>query len=331
MLVAMELHRASDASRLATPRAPHEVIARTVFATREARAAGMSDYQLRDPRLTSPTPGIRTWQDVDQPWLESVQAIGALPGEHYLSHTTAARLWGLWLPPRWQQDWPIHVTGRKGASGARRRPGITGHRAALVEQDVVRVDGYRLTSPERTWLDLATLIRDPDALVAAGDALFQRPDGPPRPPGLLGVSPLSSFAALDAALARRRRTKGITAAREARRFLRAGVDSAPESKMRMLIVQAGLPEPVVNEVVWLSPTVRRRPDLHYPQWRIALQYDGRVHEESGQLNSDIYRDDDFAAHDWITVRAASDIYTREGETRFLRRLRRAIAMRRGTV
>ncbi|MDI3329722.1 MAG: hypothetical protein QJR09_03160 [Micrococcus sp.] len=298
--------------------------AKTVFTIHEARAAGMTDHQLRDPRLTSPTPGIRVWDGPEPPWTETAQAISSLPGDHYLSHTTAARLWGLWLPPRWDQDRPVHVTGRKGATGARRRPGVIGHRAALGDRDVVEVGAFRLTSPERTWLDVATLIADHDALVAAGDALLQRRDGPPRPPGVLGSNPLSSFAAIDAVLARRRRTKGITAARGAREYLRAGVDSAPETKIRMIIIGAGLPEPVVNEAVWLSPTVRRRPDLHYPQWRIAIQYDGRGHEAVGQLNSDIHRDDDFSAHDWVTVRAASDIYTRDGEWRFLDRLRRAI-------
>jgi hypothetical protein len=303
------------------------VVSKTVFTVHEARAAGMTEHQLRDPRLISPTPGIRVWDGPDRPWTESVQAISSLPGDHYLSHTTAARLWGIWLPPGWDQDWPLHVTGRKGATGARRRPGITGHRAALDDIDVVDSGMFRLTSPERTWLDLATLVRDHDALVAAGDALLQRRDGPPRPPGVLGSNPLSSFAAIDAVLGRRRRTKGINAARYARTCLRPGVDSAPETKIRMIIIGAGLPEPVVNEQVWLSPTVRRRPDLHYAQWRIAIQYDGRGHEETGQLNSDIHRDDDFSVHGWVTVRAASDIYTRKGQSLFLERLRRAIAHR----
>lgn len=308
-----------------------EVLAKTVFSIQEARAAGMTEYQLRDPRLRSPTPGIRIWDGSARPWIESVQAVSSLPGDHYLSHTTAARLWGIWLPPRWDQDWPLHVTGRKGASGARRRPGVLGHRAALDDRDVVEMGAFRLTSPERTWLDLATLIGDHDALVAAGDAILQRRDGPPRPPGALGTNPLSSFAEIDAVLARRRRTKGINAARAAREFLRAGVDSAPETKIRMIIIEAGLPEPAVNEVVWLSPTVKRRPDLHYAQWRIAIQYDGRGHEVAGQLNSDIHRDDDFSVHGWVTVRAASDIYTQEGQSRFLERLRRAITQQQGRL
>ncbi|HRO31426.1 MULTISPECIES: hypothetical protein [Micrococcaceae] len=257
-----------------------------------------------------------------------MQAISSLPGAHYLSHTTAARLWGIWLPPHLDHDWPVHVTGRKGTAGGRRRPGVAGHKATLHPDDVTVAGPFRLTTPERTWLDLATLIRDPDELVEAGDALLQRADGPSRPPGVLGSNPLSSFTALDAAMTRRRRTKGITAAREARALLREGVDSPLETKTRMIILGAGLPEPVVNEWVWLSPTLRRRPDLHYVQWKIAIQYDGAGHGGRDQLNSDIHRDEDFTAHEWEVVRAASDIYTRAGQRLFLDRLRRVIASQR---
>ncbi len=303
-------------------------VAKTVFTIHEARAAGMTDHQLRDPRLKAPTPGIRIWDGSERPWLESVQAISSLPGDHHLSHTTAARLWGIWLPPHLDRDWPVHVTGRKGTAGGRRRPGVLGHKASLDPRDITEAGPFRLTTPERTWLDLATLVRDPDELVEAGDALLQRPDGPSRPPGVLGRNPLSSFTALDAAMTRRRRTKGITAAREARALLRAGVDSPMETKTRMIILGAGLPEPVVNEWVWLSPTLGRRPDLHYVQWKIAIQYDGEGHAGRGQLNSDIHRDEDFTAHEWEVVRAASDISTRAGQRLFLDRLHRVIATQR---
>lgn len=331
MLRGMELHRVRDGQVAPVPPSPQEVLAKTVFTIHEARAAGMTDHQLRDPRLKSPTPGIRVWDGSERSWIESVQAIASLPGDHYLSHTTAARLWGIWLPPHLDRDWPVHVTGRKGATGARRRPGVVGHRASLDTEDITEAGPFRLTTPERTWLDLATLVRDTDELVESGDALLQRSDGPARPPGVLGKNPLSSFTAIDAAMARRCRTKGINAARTARILLREGVDSPLETKTRMIILGAGLPEPVVNEWVWLSPTVKRRPDLHYAEWKVAIQYDGEGHAARGQLNSDIHRDEDFTAHGWEVVRAASDIYTLAGQRRFLDRLRRVIAAQRNRL
>ncbi|GAA4779440.1 hypothetical protein GCM10025784_29970 [Citricoccus nitrophenolicus] len=325
MLICMDVtQEADDLERSEGPAYPGG-IGKVVFTAAEARAAGMTEYQLRHPSLVTATRGIRFWDVGERPWLEMVTAVSSLPGEHYLSHSTAARLWGLWMPAALEEDLPIHITGRKGTAGTRRWPGITGHKAKLHPSDVVEINGLRLTTPERTWLDLATQIHDPMRLVAAGDALLQRQDGPLRGVEVLGrCHPLVTLEGLDAAISRRRRTKGINAARQARELIRAGVDSAAETRVRMIILQAGLPEPVVNQEVQLSPTLKRRPDLHYPEWRVSIQYDGRHHGANAQLNSDIHRDSDFTDHGWESVKAADDIFTVQGERLFLERLRRAI-------
>lgn len=302
-----------------------EIFQASIFTVAEARAAGLTGYRLRHGRLTAPTRGIRIWEGVTPPWFETLRAYSGLDGEHYLSHTTAAQVWGIWLPIWLKSESPIHITGRKGATAARRRPDVIGHRAALDRRDVVEVDGMRLTTPARTWLDVAPLLRDPFDLVTAGDALLQRADGPPRPEGVLGTNPLSNLREIDAVLGRRPAVKGIRAAREARGMLRAGVDSARESRMRSVILAAGLPEPVVNQEVQLPDGRVKRPDLHYLRWRIALQYEGEGHADRVQLNQDIHRDDAFAANDWISVKAGHDLYTAAGERDFLGRLRRAIA------
>jgi len=61
-------------------------------------------------------------------------------------------------------------------------------------------------------------------------------------------------------------------------LLRPGVDSAPESWLRLLIVDGGLPEPEVNQ--WIVDADGRRvsrPDLQYRAQRIALEYEGEHH------------------------------------------------------
>lgn len=296
----------------------------SVFSIQEAQAAGITRHQLRRSDLCSPTPGLRQWTETEPGWAELARAICHLSDQHYVSHTTAAQLWGIWLPPWLQDSGLVHVTGRRGVSGTMRRPGVIGHRAKLEPRDVVELDGYRLTTPERTWLDVAHMLKDPLDVVAAGDALLQRADGPPRPEGVLGANPLSTFSAIDAALERRRSVKGIQSARAARPRLREGVDSSPESRMRMVLVSAGLPEPVVNPVVWLTPTLKRQPDLALLAWKLALQYDGGGHAEQAQVNRDIWRDDDFDRHDWRTVKAGRDLFTPHGERAFLERVRRAM-------
>ena len=68
------------------------------------------------------------------------------------------------------------------------------------------------------------------------------------------------------------------AALRAARYVRAEVDSPMETRLRMLIVLAGLPEPEVNVVVrkdggeW-----SRRFDLCYPQLKLIIEYDGLQH------------------------------------------------------
>ena len=295
-----------------------------VFSLGEARRAGLTDHQLHGPRLTAPSRGLRMWAGTEPGWVDLARALCQLEGDHCLSHVTAARLWGIWLPTWMQDDERVHVTGRKETSGARRRPGVVGHRAKLAPEDMVEVNGLRLTSPARTWLDLAPQLKDPLDLIAAGDALLQRSDGPPRPEGVVGRNPLSTFRQIDAVLARRRSVKGIQAARQARPLLREGVDSAPESRMRVVMVGAGLPEPVVNPMIVLGPGVWRQPDLGLLEWRLALQYDGGGHAEQAQVNRDIWRDDDFDRHAWRTVRAGRDLYTAHGERAFLERVRRAM-------
>jgi very-short-patch-repair endonuclease len=80
-------------------------------------------------------------------------------------------------------------------------------------------------------------------------------------------------------------------ARRAARYVRAGVDSPMESRLRMLLVLAGLPEPTVNFVLWgATGEWELRFDLYYAEYKLLVEYDGQQHaENSAQWESDIYR------------------------------------------
>lgn len=57
-----------------------------------------------------------------------------------------------------------------------------------------------------------------------------------------------------------------------------------ETRLRLLLVQAGLPDPAVNDWVRLDDgTPIHRPDLSWPQWRVAVDYDGRHHADRDDL------------------------------------------------
>ena len=90
-----------------------------------------------------------------------------------------------------------------------------------------------------------------------------------------------------------------------------------ETRLRMLIVLAGLPEPVVDHVIrWEDGPVRFRFDLSWPDRKVVVEYDGRQHREDlDQWDTDIARRDWMDEQGWAFVPVvARGIYRRPDET-----------------
>jgi hypothetical protein len=113
--------------------------------------------------------------------------------------------------------------------------------------------------------------------------------------------------------ARHAGSRGVRKARAAVELVRVGADSAPETQMRLALVRAGLPEPVLNHVVWGEPVAGESqwggepapvlwPDAAYPQWKIAVQYEGAHHSGADQYLRDIRRPDTTARSGWLELR-----------------------------
>lgn len=83
---------------------------------------------------------------------------------------------------------------------------------------------------------------------------------------------------------------GRSASRAAR-LVRDGVDSPMETRIRLLVVLARLPEPRVNLIVRAEDgSWRLRFDLCYEEYKLIVEYDGRQHANSReQWERDIYR------------------------------------------
>ena len=226
----------------------------------------------------------------------------------YLSHHTAAQLWGGDVP-----DHPdVHVTYPRMRA---RCSGIAAHRPKS-RQHVVRWKGLPLTSPAQTFLDLSHLLGLVD-LVILGDSLVR----------MRRVTPDELMA-----LAQTHRGPHSRLARRAARLVRAGVDSPMETRLRLLIVLAGLPEPTVDHrILDDEGRLLYRFDLSYPEWRLVIEYDGRQHAESTeQWHDDIDRDEQL--DDWLVRRlvvVAKDIHRTPART--LARIARAMRSRGMTV
>jgi Protein of unknown function (DUF559) len=209
-----------------------------------------------------------------------------LPAGAALSHRSAALLHNANILTIGQ---PVEATA---AVGLRSQPRLRVARSRLDPMDLWRRGGLPVTSPLRTAFDLA---RTPDltaAVVGLDALLFRR-----------AVKTDALRAYLDA----HARWTGVRAASAALALARQDVESPMETRLRLAIVLAGLPEPVVQYDV-LTPGGRfvARLDLAYPQKRVGLEYDGDHHRDRDTFRFDAVRLNRLRLLDWGVLRFTAD-------------------------
>jgi len=208
------------------------------------------------------------------------------PAGAVVSHRSAAYLRALEIPLQ-QPDHRIHVTVPPPAR-ARHRADRRIHVAAVPQNQVFRRYGFPVTSPGRTWLDLAATL-PPAALLAVTDQMLAR-----------GYTRAWFERMLDGA-------RGARGVRTARRVLpladrRAG--SPMESVLRWLLHVAGVPAPVLQHVV------RHRRgswevDMAWPEQRVLVEFDGEVHRERRVFVRDLRRQNGLVLAGWTILRFSS--------------------------
>ena len=274
------------------------------FAVDDARRAGVTWSRLQSSDLRRLRHGIygpagpaavyvREWT------MDEVRAYQRRHPDVVVSHETAARLHGLTVPERLLAPGAVHVS--VGTSGGRPvQAGLVPHRIEVPEGQRMTRGGVLVTTPARTLWDLcaarsALTGRD---VVIAGDALLC----PPWLPGGGRGDPAYTPEELVRSLAERGRFRGRGLARAALARMRVGADSPRETRLRLALVDAGLPEPEVQ--CRLDPSDRRAPtvDLGYRPWRLALQYEGEHHRTAEQQARDVLRDRWCADHDWLSIK-----------------------------
>jgi hypothetical protein len=236
--------------------------------------------------------------------VRATSALGVVPPGSHLSHHTAAALWGAVVPP----DPNTHVW-LSSPNGRLVREGLKCHYGNGRPQ-VTRLEGMLISTPEQAFLDLASAGVGLVDLVVTAESLIK-------------VRRTTPEALVDSAARYEGRFKRM--ARRAATMTRAGVDSAQETRLRLLLVLAGLPEPKVNAILrgsegdWL-----RRYDLTYDEYQLAVEYDGRQHaEDNRQWQTDIARREELDRMGWrLVVITADGIYREPWRT--LERVRDAL-------
>lgn len=202
-----------------------------------------------------------------------------LPGA-VVSGLSAAVLWGVDLAD--ERD-DVELVPPPG-SHPRRIPGTRVRRLPLHPADVRVVDRVRVVSPVTATLRAASLL-GPDEAVVAVDRMVAA-----------GVVDLASLRA-------RASTPRAASARVRRACSRADglAESPQETRLRLLMVDGGLPAPVAQHVVRHEGREVARVDFAWPERRVAVEYDGAWHAEPGQFARDRRRLNRLQAAGWTVV------------------------------
>ncbi|MBG6214204.1 hypothetical protein RCH23_002689 [Cryobacterium sp. CAN_C3] len=235
-----------------------------------------------------------------------------MPATHAFSHATAALIHGVWLPGRLEADRRLHVTVPAGTR-APQMTGIVGHECAGAS--IQRVNGLPVTSLLQTWCDLGTLLTRVE-LVAAADFLCS------------GRNPWHTPAELRLVVAGLTGRRACRALREAAALARSAVDSPQETKTRLFLVDAGIPEPVVNfEIRDAEGYFVARVDLSWPRFKLCIEYEGDGHRsDPRRFRADITRRERVEEQGWRMIRITDDDLKNNG-LELLRRVRAALVAR----
>lgn len=219
-----------------------------VVTRRQAVKSGMTERQLK----TATQPGgawvvVRRgayaerweWDAADEAHRHLMRVVAVtLAGQrpYVLSHTSAAVLHGLSCRPHWREL--IHVSHPR-VNGGRTEGGVKHHPALVPASQIVMAQGCRVTSRERTAVDVAREHGLEDGVIACDEVLR------------LG----GSRAALEAVIAGMWSWPHVTVARQAVSLADPGAANMGESMARLLVIELGFGVPQTQ--VWLEDGDRR--------------------------------------------------------------------------
>ncbi|WP_156252305.1 hypothetical protein [Pseudactinotalea terrae] len=248
------------------------------FTRAQGEAAGLNWRHFSGPRYQRPLRGVYIEAGVVlTPAIRARAALLVVGENGAICGVSAADIRGLPVPVC--ED--THVLVPRGAPRVRMR-GIVTHQGT---RKLSQHRGIPVTAMKDTFLDVAKDYPLVDAVVL-GDAMVRE--------GY--VSPRQLVAAAAGA-----RGRGAERARRAAGLVRARVTLPQESKLRLLLISSGFPEPETGVEVEAAGR-RRELDTAYREWRVAVEYDGRHHVERDlQWSEDIERREELNGDQWKVV------------------------------
>jgi hypothetical protein len=240
-----------------------------VFATSDALAAGV-DRNAFDPLLRSGAWrrirfGVYTTSEV---WrrheaegcthrLECAAVLRRLERTSaVVSHTSAARLHDLVIPRAHGTD--VRLTDPEQFRTGR---GYRISQATLPPEDVVLREGLPVTTIPRTLADVGREWSLTDTVVAVDDALADGRTTPER---------------LQAAALAQTHWVGCGPAAHALSLARVGAHSPHETRTRLALVRVGLPEPLLQQAVYVGSRLVAVLDMYWPDHGVFAECDGMV-------------------------------------------------------
>ncbi|MFZ2528633.1 MAG: DUF559 domain-containing protein [Rhodococcus sp. (in: high G+C Gram-positive bacteria)] len=207
-------------------------------------------------------------------------------GDGVLAGWSAAAVHGSrWIDPRVPAEL-VRTRSRRGTDGIRVRGDV------LADGEVCTVDGMAVTTPDRTGFDLARWLR-PRQAVEQLDALCRVTRLDP----VRILRPAESHAG----------ERGVGKVRIVVPLVDPGAESLPETRVRLLLVNGGLPVPETQLPIRDEERVVGWADMGWRKWRTIVEYDGVQHwTDERQRTKDIERYDAFVALGWSVIRVNSE-------------------------
>lgn len=293
------------------------------FTIGEARLHGISPWRAKAKDLHVPSRGIRVPTAREQSLLARARPYTRLGTPDTVSFYSAAEVHSFKLPGSLADSGLppsarlLHLT--RSGSTAPRRKGVIGHRSPLATDDVVILEGVPVTSVPRTLLDLAGsgALRLDDLVVIADDLVCEHMRYQHPRTARVQLAELQEYSG------RQRAVAGVRLLREALALVRVGVDSPPETRLRLLFGRSALPGFEPNYVVTDPQGSPLWIDLACPEYRLAVEYDGGHHLTPSQQHSDALRNERTASAGWRQL-VINKLDVRNGEEWVLMRVRQAL-------